>query len=81
MKKYTKKIGGAVVLGLLSVVTAILVFASVSIMLAPFVKLLSLRLAALMLFVIWAIVYLFSVIGIAVYGEAKPVEKTRKRRR
>ncbi len=82
MKKYTKKMGGAVALGMLSVVTTLLIFGAVSIMLDPFVKLFSLRLSALMMFVIWAIVYLFSVISIAVYCEAKPAEvKARKRRR
>ena len=80
MKKYTKKMGGAVALGLLSVVTALLIFGAVSIMLDPFVKLFSLRLSALMVFVIWAIVYLFSVISIAVYCESGPA-KSRKRRR
>ena len=80
MKKYTKKIGGAIVLGLLSAVTALLIFAAVSIMLSPFVKLFSLRLSALILFIIWAIVYLFSVISIAVYCESGPA-KSRKRRR
>ncbi len=79
MKKYTKKMGGAVALGMLSVVTALLIFGAVSIMLDPFVKLFSLRLSILMLFIIWAIVYLFSVISIAVYCEARPAKAGKRR--